>query len=180
MGGIGKTTRRFLTRPIPGALRRMLSPIKIGLDLAAWALALGVATAVRISMTDATLSVGVLLRVIAFASIAQVAVGYWRELYLGRWRYGSFDEVAGLTRVTILASIVMIVLERPNRPRVPVSAMIVGTAMALLFMAAFRYCWRLVLEIRRRPRATDERVVRLLIFGAGDRGCGIIDDILGS
>lgn len=180
MGGLGQLARSLLTRPIPGSLRRFLSPIKVGLDIAAWALALGVASAVRISMTEASLSVGVLLRVIAFASIAQVLLGYWRGLYLGRWRYGSFDEVAGLTRVTMAASIVMIVLERPSRPRTPVSAMLVGTAMALLFMAAFRYCWRLVLELRRRPRETDERVTRLLIFGAGDRGCGIIDDVLGS
>jgi len=163
-------------RPIPAAMYPFLSPIKLGMDLSAWTLAIAAASWVRLQMASTTIPIGALARAVGFAWVAQIAVGTLAGLYRGRRRYGSFEEVALLFKVTVAATLVTFALERPFNPRTPMSALLVGGSMALVLMMGCRYTWRVVQEIRRRPE--PEEAVRLLVFGAGERGCGLIEDLV--
>jgi FlaA1/EpsC-like NDP-sugar epimerase len=51
-----------------------------------------------------------------------------------------------------------------------------GGVMALSLLAGIRYCWRLVLERRRRPNAEGGH--RLLVFGAGEGAIQVIPALL--
>ena len=178
VGGIRDILRARARTPLPGALIGRLTLIKVVLDLSAWAAAIGVAAWVRLAMVGTGIEPRPLLRTIAFVWVAQTSIGTVQGLYRGRWRYGSFDEVAAVVRVTVLGAVVMVLLERPFRPRTPVSAMVVGACIALLLMVGVRYVWRMVMEIRRSPDPGADGITRLLVFGAGDRGCGMIDELM--
>jgi FlaA1/EpsC-like NDP-sugar epimerase len=166
----------WVRKPIPAPLHGLIDPSKLAFDLFAWVFAVGLATRVRLEISDSGVPLGAVLRAMAFFAVSQLVVGIAFGLYRGRWRYGSFDEVAALLRTTVVASFVAFLAERPFRPRTPLSALFVGSCVALLMMISVRYLWRLALDVRRRP--DPDQAQRLLIYGAGDRGAGIIDDLL--
>ncbi len=168
--------RRVLRRPIPPALLPALAPARIALDVVVWFLAIPVAAQIRYSMIRSGFEFWVTARAVLFCSVAQLALGLVSGLYRNRRRYGSFDEVALLLRVTIGAGIIGAGLDRTFAPRTPVSALVVGALFAVVLMMGIRYIWRSVAALRRRPE--PDAAVRLLIFGAGDRGCGIVDELL--
>ena len=167
---------RGLRQPIPPGLLPALAPVRVALDAACWILAVPLAAELRYSMVGGDFATWVVMRAVLFASVAQLLIGTFTGLYRNRRRYGSFDEVALLLRVTIPAGLAASVLEFGFSPSTPATALAVGTLIALVAMMAVRYCWRSVAAIRRRPEPDD--AVRLLIFGAGDRGCGIVDELL--
>ncbi len=167
---------RLLRLPLPRTFHRWFGAIKVGLDVAAWATALICAAIVRYRIAGIGMSNTTVLRAIGVVTLAQVASGWKFNLYRGGWRYGSFDEVAALTRTVGFATLIGGISELFRNPRVPLSAFFIGSCFALLIMISTRYVWRLVQELRRRPEATDAE--RLLIYGAGDRGFGIVQDLL--
>ena len=175
----GDSTRvlgKAMRRPIPPALLPALAPVRITLDLVAWMIAIPVAAEIRYSMVRTGFEYAVVLRGVLFCTVSQLLFGILTGLYRNRRRYGSFDEVALLLRVTVLAGAIGALLDRPFAPRTPISAMLVGTLFAVIAMMGVRYVWRSVAAVRRRPE--PDSAVRLLIFGAGDRGCGIVDELL--
>lgn len=167
---------RAIRRPLPEILFRWFGPMKVGLDLLAWAFALYSASVIRLEIAGYGISVGTMLRAIGFVCGAQLGFGWVFGLYRGGWRYGGFDEVAALSRTAVAASASAVAFELFFQPRIPLSAVIIGSAFALLLMVFIRYSWRLVSELRRRPDV--EGASRLLIYGAGDRGFGIVNDLL--
>lgn len=157
---------------------RRRRPLQAAADAAAWALALWFAAWMRYEFVFADIPVAGLWAVIPVAASAQVFTGVLTGLYLGRWRFGSFDEAAALVRATLTTSLILVVLDAfvlPGRP-VPRSVHAVGAVLAFVFMGTSRYLWRALLDHRRRPRHDD--VERVVVFGSGEAGYQILTSML--
>jgi FlaA1/EpsC-like NDP-sugar epimerase len=138
-------------------------------DMLAWTFALPVATLLRYEFSLTPGAGGGLVLLVPFAMAAQGVVGVAAGQYRGRWRYGSFDEVAALVRTVAVVTTLVAVVNRLLLPeRIPVGATIGAGLLAVLVQAGARYTWRLVLERRMRP--TGEGATRVVVFGAGEAG----------
>ena len=150
---------------------------QVALDLVAWACGLTFVDLVRYDFDAGAPSWRGLGIAVAVASVLQIAFGFALSLYRRRYRYGSFEEVAGLAATVLLVTACLVAADIPWRVRpVPLSVALAGGVPALVLMASTRYVWRLVLDRGRRPRAAD--VSRLLVFGAGEGGQQVIDALL--
>ena len=147
-------------------------------DAAAWATALVFATTIRHDFDLNAIDWAGLALLVPLAALAQVVAGISSGLYIGRWRFGSFEEVAALGRATALTTGLIVVIDVwVGSPRmIPVSAAIGGGVTALVMMAGIRYAWRLILETQRRP--TDPDLRRTLVFGAGEGGSQVLAAML--
>ena len=167
-------------RQLLGWTFRALTPrrlaVQVVLDAVAWAIALSLAALARYDLALIDVSWRGLLVIVPVAGVVQLVVGLAAGLYRGRWRFGSFEEVAALAWATGLTAVVLTVLDVavPAHP-VPVSATLAGGFVALVFMSATRYVWRLALERRRRPLTA---VGRTLVFGAGEGGVQVVTAML--
>jgi FlaA1/EpsC-like NDP-sugar epimerase len=159
--------------------RRHISRAQAGIDVCAWAIALTFATSVRWNFEFDKMDYGGLLVIIPLAALAQVISGWASGLYTRRWRFGSFEEVAGLARAATITTALVLGIDfwaTPGPPRlIPLSAALAGGVVAFALMGGARYLWRLGLERQRRP---DENASRLLVFGAGDGGAQVIQAML--
>ncbi|MDQ6614633.1 MAG: polysaccharide biosynthesis protein [Actinomycetota bacterium] len=110
--------------------------------------------------------------------LAQVVAGLGFGIYLGRWRYGSFDEVAGLAKAVAIAVVALFTIDGVTvSPRmVPFSTTLVGGFIALILMSAVRYARRVHNERHKRPSREDAE--RLVVFGAGEGGAQVITAML--
>jgi FlaA1/EpsC-like NDP-sugar epimerase len=156
--------------------------IQAGFDCLAWAFSIPAALILRYEFELSPkmwgpFRPGGLAVAVSAACLLQFTIGLALGLYRGRWRYGSFEEVAHLARsaavVTVLLGVVNAIA---SRRLVPVSVVFAGGLIALLSMAAIRYTWRLVLEKSRRP--TGESATRVLVFGAGEAGAQLLTSML--
>ncbi len=148
-----------------------------GLDAGAWAAAIVLATVLRFDFEFQQIEWARLVLLIPIAIVIHVVVGTAGGLYLGRWRFGSFEEVAALTRCVVVATVSIAFVNRfLFGYLIPVSATILAGVIALLLMAGARYTWRLVLERRMRP--SDATAIRVLVFGAGEGGLQVINATL--
>ena len=148
-----------------------------GLDAVAWSVAIVLATLLRYDLEYQDINWARLVLLIPIAVAIHVVVGTAGGLYLGRWRFGSFEEVAALTRCVVVATVSIAFVNRFLFDYlIPVSATILAGCLALLFMAGARYTWRLVLERRMRP--SEETALRVLVFGAGEGGLQVINAML--
>lgn len=148
-----------------------------GVDALSWSVAIVLATLLRYDFAYEDLNWARLLLLIPIAIAIHVVVGTAGGLYLGRWRFGSFEEVAALTRCVVVATVSIAFVNRFLFDYlIPVSATILAGCLALLFMAGARYTWRLVLERRMRP--SEDTAVRVLVFGAGEGGLQVINAML--
>lgn len=164
--------------PFTPFLIRRRRVIQASADAAAWALALWLAAWMRFEFDMTAVPVAGLLGAVPVAASAQVFTGVVTGLYLGRWRFGSFDEAAALVRATVGTALVYAAVDAfalPGRP-VPRSVVAVGTVLAFVFMGTSRYLWRALLDHRRRPRSAD--VERIVVFGAGEAGYQILTSML--
>ncbi|MEY2567074.1 MAG: hypothetical protein QOE35_1603 [Actinomycetota bacterium] len=151
--------------------------VQVLLDAGSWAIAIVFATVMRYDFNRlGHIDWGGVGGLIPVAAVTQVAGGLAFGLYLGRWRYGSFEEALALSRAVLLATGLLYAVNLVMGDLVPVTAVLSAGFVALVLMAASRYLWRLVLETRRRPdEATAKRV---LVFGAGDGAAQIIGQML--
>ncbi len=152
--------------------------VQFVIDTLAWAFALGFASVLRFDFSISQANLSGLLWIIPLAALAQALAGLSCGLYTGRWRFGSFDEVAALIRSTVVTagSVFLINLWIRSPRLVPASVPLAAGVAALVLMAGARYTWRLFQERRRRP--TGEGCERLLVFGAGDAAAQIVASML--
>jgi FlaA1/EpsC-like NDP-sugar epimerase len=151
--------------------------VQILLDGVAWAIALYAGTLFRYDFDVAGVDFTGLAVLIPAAVVLQAVAGLLSGLYTGRSRFGSFDEVLSMVRATAVTAMVLFLLNPLADPRlVPASVPLLGGVLALVLMAAARYCWRLSIEHRRRPNGDDCH--RLLVFGAGDGALQVIPALL--
>jgi hypothetical protein len=78
------------------------TPAQAAIDSAAWALAFVVALSVRYDLDVEPSERVDFLVFLPAVLIVQVLVGFLFGLYRGRWRVGSFDEVAALAKAAAL------------------------------------------------------------------------------
>lgn len=148
-----------------------------GVDALSWSVAIVLATLLRYDLAYEDINWARLVLLIPIAVVIHVVVGTAGGLYLGRWRFGSFEEVAALTRCVVVATVSIAFVNRFLFDYlIPVSATILAGCLALLFMAGARYTWRLVLERRMRP--SEDTALRVLVFGAGEGGLQVINAML--
>src|SRR4051794_40017436 len=150
------------------------SRVQAGIDAAAWGLALVFATVVRWNFDFGKIDYAGLVAIIPLAVLAQIVAGLGSGLYTGRWRFGSFEEVAAVARAaaTTTALLFAVDLWVTDVRMVPLSAALAGGVVAFALMGGARYVWRLALESRRRP--SSSHAARLLVFGAGDGAAQVI------
>jgi FlaA1/EpsC-like NDP-sugar epimerase len=156
--------------------RRHRSSLQLALDCLAWAVGLTCALSLRYDLAIGVGHMGDLAVVLPVAFAAQLLTGLHAGLYRGRWRYGSFDEVAALTQAAALATLLTWVASRWPMAVLPRSVVPAGGITALVSMAGIRYVWRLILERQRRP--DGERCRRMLVIGAGEGGVQIVTALL--
>jgi FlaA1/EpsC-like NDP-sugar epimerase len=162
---------------IPAPLRAPLTngwarrrPVRMVLDCAIWAVALYVATLLRLDFDVQRLwnfQVELLLPV---AAAFQLVAGYWNGLYRGWWVNGSFEEVAALARTTVLTTIglVVVVLLFRSSQLAPIGAVALAGFVAFVGMGGARYVVRQLLEEHRRSHLQGR--TRAILFGAGEGG----------
>jgi len=117
-------------------------------------------------------------RVIPVVFAIQAIVGYVVGIYRRRWRYGSFDEIAGLITTTTVSTGLLLFLrffDQSFNPY-PRSVIVIGGFAGLFFMAANRYVWRLIREQLRRP--TEQTATKILVYGAGEGGIQMVNTLL--
>lgn len=117
-------------------------------------------------------------RVIPLVFLIQAIVGYVVGIYRRRWRYGSFDEIAGLLTTTTISIAILLFLrffDNSLNPY-PRSVIVVGGFAGVFLMAANRYVWRLIREQLRRP--TEETATKILVYGAGEGGIQMVNTLL--
>ena len=117
-------------------------------------------------------------RVIPLVFLIQAIVGYVVGIYRRRWRYGSFDEIAGLLITTTISIAILLFLrffDNSLNPY-PRSVIVIGGFAGVFLMAANRYVWRLIREQLRRP--TEETATKILVYGAGEGGIQMVNTLL--
>ncbi|WP_248115908.1 nucleoside-diphosphate sugar epimerase/dehydratase [Micrococcus sp. 2A] len=141
----------------------------LALDVGAWALALLLATLFRFEFVmDAAHWTG-LTAIFILVVTVQLVSGYLLGLYRGRYGYGTFDEVRGLTILVLGVSAVVTAVLLIVGPawQVPRSTMVVAGPVALVTMLGLRYVHRLRRESRFGP---GDNAAPTLIYGAGMLG----------
>ena len=174
-GTLGGVIEQLLVR----YYRQNGARVQAAVDALAWVLGLLAAMLLRLDFDVSRVSWTAFMAVLPVVALAQVLAGVAFGLYTGRWRFGSFDEVAALVPAVGLASGALFVanlfVESP--PLLPRSVPVGGGLAALVLMAGFRYGARLVAERDQRP--SGERAQRTLVLGAGAAGARVITAMLG-
>ncbi|MEK7411460.1 MAG: hypothetical protein AAB327_08795, partial [Actinomycetota bacterium] len=130
------------------AFARTSAVLQLLLDLISWSLAALVASYARFVYQGHhdpyTATKESLLQILPIIVIVQAVVGFSVGIYRRRWRYGSFDEVAGLILTSVLTTFVMLMLRFFDLSENPFPRSVVAAAgVAGLFLTAGnRYVWR--------------------------------------
>lgn len=155
-----------------------LVPHRFGLsvliDSACWVVAIVIGLYLRFDLQPTQREITRMLVILPVVLLLQFALGSVQGLYVGRFSYGSFEEVAALAKSAGLTGAMLLVIDIAFR-WVPLTVTGVATVTALVLMAGARYSWRLWEESQKRPSASANRVV---VFGAGDGGRQIITALL--
>ncbi|MCX7620333.1 MAG: polysaccharide biosynthesis protein [Acidimicrobiales bacterium] len=153
-----------------------------GADALAWVTGVWIAIVLRydfaISSADwGPFSLSSVVTAAVIAAVLQLVAGWLGGLYQGRFRYGSFEELAHLVRAVLVGTVFLALVNRLlSSQLVPMSVCFIGGFVALMVMAAARYTWRLFLDRSLRPSL--EAAERALIFGAGEGGVQVITAML--
>ncbi len=155
-------------------LGRHRAAVQVLADAVAWIAALYMATWWRFEFDLGQWPASRLWSAAIFAVLLQLAAGAGLGLYVGRWRFGSFDEVAAVARSVLVVTGALYAINRfAYSPRlIPVSVNLGGGVLALLLMAGTRYLWRLSIDRRMRPRA--EHAEPVIVYGAGEAGAQLV------
>ena len=151
--------------------------IRVVVDVGAWLVGFVVAWLLRFDFSFDGWSLNGIAALFGLAAFLQLSIGSVVGLYAGRWRFGSFEEVAAVVRATVLVGVPVVLVDAWfSGPRlVPLSVAAGGTVVALVMQLGVRYLWRLFLEVQNRPGANAERV---LVFGGGEGGDQLITSML--
>ncbi len=150
--------------------------LQIGVDAACLVLGLSAAYLARFGqppVADAGFWV-----IAVLAACLLYVTGTALHLYLGRYRFGGFDEVLALTCSVGLATLGIVVVDAGiSRPGpLPVSVLPLAGAVGLVAMFGIRYLWRLAEKRGRRPQRPDAEPI--IVFGAGDGADRVLASML--
>ena len=154
--------------------------LQAGFDSAAWLIGLWLATLLRYELDYTAVDLTDVLVLAVVAMCVQVFVGRLMGLYVHRWRYGTFEEIAATVRVVAVVAVVIAVVDvlPPGDNILPLSATIMSGFLALSIMCGGRLVWRLQLDSWRRAPGDDR--TSIIVVGAGDGGLQIVTAMLRS
>jgi FlaA1/EpsC-like NDP-sugar epimerase len=146
-------------------------------DAAAWAIGLTAAVFARYEFALTMRQLAATAIFIGLAVVLQGWVGHLQFLYRGRYRFGSFEEVRGVSLTVMLTAAVLLVVDLALAARpLPASGPAVGGLVALVLMLAVRYLRRMQRERAQRPDSRSATPV--LLFGAGSAGHRLLHSML--
>ncbi len=150
-------------------VRRHRTLVHLLVDGAAWLVGVTAAMLVRFDLTLDDWANWKAPVAMAVAAGLQLIAGVFYGLYRGRWRTGSFDEVAALalSATTVGATLTGLGLVFSPLRLVPTSVSLAAIPAALVAMSSARYVHRLFSDRFLRPAQPTERA---LVFGAGEGG----------
>ena len=99
------------TKKIAQRLIRRTSVAQALIDSAVWTVALFGATFLRYDFAFHRVSWLGVAAMVPLALEAQIVCGYFAGLYRGRWRYGSFDEIAIVAQAAAFSTLVLLALD---------------------------------------------------------------------
>ncbi|THJ74187.1 nucleoside-diphosphate sugar epimerase/dehydratase [Candidatus Frankia alpina] len=175
---VGDRRTAHLARRVSRLNLRQRVELQIALDSAAVIIGLTAAQLGRFDFARDVLADLDFWVICALAVCLLHFLGTALHLYLGRYRFGGFEEVLGLlvaVLLTIIGVLVVIVAFGSPRP-MPLSVPPLGGAVTLVVMFGVRYLWRLLEEQLRRPNRDSAEPV--LIFGAGHGAEGVLSAML--
>ena len=150
--------------------------IQVGIDALCWIAAVLFAMLMRHEFVPKLVDWRAVVGWLALPVVTQFVLGALQGLYVGRYRFGSFEEMAGLFRVVLGTSVVFWAASvTAGDAAVPVSAVLGSGFIALFLTASVRYVWRLTLDRQRRPGDDAEPVI---VFGAGEGGIQVVSSML--
>src|SRR3982751_6740022 len=114
--------------------------VAVAIDFAAWWIALIVATTLRLEFSVHGFHLSEIAVTFVGISFVQLAIGAWEGLYLGRFSFGSFEEVLALVRSVLVTATVATVVVAFTHP-IPTTVPIIAAFIALTVMAGSRYAW---------------------------------------
>jgi FlaA1/EpsC-like NDP-sugar epimerase len=147
-------------------------------DALVWMVAVALAVVLRYEFDLPRYAPRGLVMALPLSALCQAVAGLGSGLYQGRWRFGSFDEVAAVARTVALATALLLALDVwvGGEPRmIPIGAVFIAGFLAFVLMGGLRYVWRLALEVNRRPGAEARRTI---VFGAGEGGSQVVTAML--
>ena len=144
-------------------------------DFLAWVVAVPLALSLRFDFGAPPGGWGLALLWGALAGLLHVLLGYAFQLYRGRYRFGSFDEVSGVVLsvgiVTWVWEFATLIVHPSNLPR---TIPLLAGGLALSMMLAGRFTLRYYRERVRLPNTGE----RTLVYGAGDGGQQLVRAML--
>lgn len=153
-----------------GVLRRFASLL---VDTVAWVVAVAMAVVLRYEFSLREVHWSDVATFLCIVLVVPALAGTAAGLYGGRWRSGSFDEVAALAKTVAAAVVILCVVDALIRPRlVPLSTPIGAGFIVLVLMGAARYVVRAARERRRRP--STDAAERVVVIGAGEGGAQVV------
>jgi len=155
-------------RKLPTHIRSIVT-----LDVLTWLVVVPLALYIRLIDAVIRWTYERLVFVAIAASIAQFVIGWFLGLYRGRYRFASFDEMKGLILVVGLVTIIPLVPPFIDNSIAPRSFGLLSGGLALSFMFTYRFIFRTWKEQRTRR----QKGVPSLIYGAGDVGAQIVQQI---
>ena len=166
-------------KPWPKRLYSLLGPYRFGaavfVDLVIWSSSMALATFLRYEFNFKPVHWIELCKILPIVAAVHLVLGTYEGLYVGRWSFGSFEEVAALARCVMITGAFVTLIDWPTR-WVPISAPAIATTIAMVSMGGVRYAWRLSLERKRRPDANEAS--RMVVFGAGEGASQVITGML--
>ncbi len=164
------------------AFARTSAVLQFVLDIVSWSVAAIAASYARFLYQGHIDPYGAtrdsVFRILPIVVVVQAVIGFMVGIYRRRWRYGSFDEVAGLILASALTTFAMLMLrffDFSDKP-FPRSVIAVAGIAGLFLTAGNRYIWRFMRERLRRP--TAETATKIIIYGAGEGGIQIVNTLL--
>ncbi|WP_035952830.1 nucleoside-diphosphate sugar epimerase/dehydratase [Parafrankia sp. EUN1f] len=152
--------------------------LQIALDVCSLAFGLIAAQVGRLDLDPAALADPDFWVILFLAVCLLHFLGTALHLYLGRYRFGGFDEILGIVIAVALtvAGVLVVVLAFGSPRPIPLSVPPLGGAVTLVLMFGIRYLWRRIEERLRRP--SPEAAEPVIVFGVGDGGQLVIAAML--
>ncbi len=151
---------------------------QVSIDAGCWLLGLVAAAMFRFDFLVGAVPWRSVALFAALAAVTYTIVAFRFGLFVHRWAYGTFEEIAAVVKSVGLttAIVIAVTLVLPVGGRVlPLSVAIASAFVAVFFMMVVRFAWRIRLDRLRRAGPDREPIV---IIGAGEAGRRIVQSML--
>ena len=108
-----------------------------------------------------------------------VTVFWALGLYNSIWRFASYNEMLRTVLATVITSALHMIIMQGFIVSMPPSYYFVGTALQMAMVLGVRFSYRFILLLRgsRKANLEDNKVVRVMLVGAGNAGQMIMQEI---